>query len=307
MRDARMVDQTRGIESKAVRTMSAAPNPTLSPVNSATRRLVLIAPSGTRGTAGFQNVQPDSSRHERLLASVQRFRGATYLADGALRPSDLDRSGRHRLDADLHSWHVVALDADGDVCGCSRYRIYPRRAHFSELAVSRASLAGSEDWRSPLMDSIEQLRDLASQRGIDFVEVGGWAISDELRRTTESIRIALGTYALASQLGGCIGITTATVRHHSATVLRKIGGSSLVSGGVEIPAYFDPRYDCDMQILKFESAAPNPRMIPWIEQLRSDLRNVEVITPGIRVPLPKPAQNVLNWMGQRLLPAAASA
>jgi hypothetical protein len=253
-----------------------------------------MAPVGARVSGTFSNVDANPSRYQKLLADVQRFRGRTYIADGALRQSDVDSSGRHRYDGDLLSWHVVALNVHGEVSGCSRYRVHSRSADFSELAVSRAALAESEVWRPALIRSVEELRHLARRRGIDFVEVGGWAISEELRRTTESIRIALGTYALANHLGECIGITTATVRHRSAMVLRKIGGSSLASGDVEIPAYFDPQYNCEMQILKFESEAPNPKMTSWIEQLRHDLRTVEIITSDLPA-LKNAGQFVREW------------
>jgi hypothetical protein len=255
------------------------------------------------------NSHANVNRYEDLLADVQRFRGRIYLADGALRPTDLDNSGRHRLDADRFSWHVVALDGHGKVCGCSRYRIHRRDADFSELGVSRAALAESAEWRGRLVESVEHLRNLARQRGIDFVEVGGWAISEELRRTTEAIRIALGTYALANMLGGCIGITTATVRHHSGTVLRKIGGSSLTdNNSAEIPLYFDKQYDCEMQILKFESAAPNPKVVPWIDQLRNDLQNVEVVTHTLRAPAVTLGIDKLPHLaGKQRIPAAISA
>jgi hypothetical protein len=115
---------------------------------------------------------------------------------------------------------------------------------------------------------------------VNFVEVGGWAISAELRRTTEALRIALATYALADYLGGCVGLTTATRRHHSASVLKKIGGAPLRAGEAELPPYFDPDYECEMEILKFDSAAPNPKFEPWIEQLRVQLATVEVIAPS---------------------------
>lgn len=254
-----------------------------------TRKLVILAPAGADARSQAAVADPNSSRYARLLADVQQFRGQTYLADGAIRASDLDFFGRHRQDADVSSWHLVALNSDEDVCGCSRYRIHSRNAPFSELSVSRAALAKSDIWKAEVVNAVEALRDLARQRGIDFVEVGGWAISEDLRRSAEAVRIALGTYALASRLGGCIGITTATVRHHSASVLRKIGGSSLSSSTAELPQYFDPEYGCDMQLLKFESAAPNPRMAGWIDQMRSELGNVEVIRPEtpVRVPVEK--------------------
>lgn len=245
------------------------------------RNLILLAPAGSSALTGFVKSVSNKRRYEDLLSRVQRFRGATYLTDGALRPNDLDDNGRHRVESDYHSWHLIAVNEDEEVCGCSRYRIHARGAGFSDLAVSRSPLTQSDPWRDRLYAAVEQQRELAHRRRIDFVEVGGWAIAEDLRWTMEAIRIALGTYALASHLGGCIGITTATLRHHSANVLRKIGGMSLHHEDVEIPRYFDPEYNCEMQVLKFDSAAPNRRLIPWIEQLRSEICRVEVVSPEV--------------------------
>jgi hypothetical protein len=247
------------------------------------RSLILLAPAGSSALTGFVKSNWNKRRYEDLMSRVQRFRGAAYLSDGALRPDDLDGDGRHRVESDYRSWHLIAVNENEEVCGCSRYRIHSRRAEFDDLAVSRSPLAQSENWRDRLYAAVELQRELAHRRGIDFVEVGGWAIAEDLRWTMEAIRIALGTYALASHLGGCIGITTATLRHQSANVLRKIGGMSLDHEDVEIPRYFDPEYNCEMQVLRFDSAAPNRRLIPWIEQLRSEILRVEVVLRDVPV------------------------
>jgi hypothetical protein len=82
---------------------------------------------------------------------------------------------------------------------------------------------------------------------------------------------------MARLLGGCIGVTTATERHCSASILRRIGGQPLMTQGIEIPRYFDSRFDCEMEILRFDSARPNPRFERWIEELKSYLSGVPVI------------------------------
>lgn len=278
--------------------MNLALNAAPSPISNPQRRMVLLAPehAGNHWSGPSQIFRPHPNRemYSRLLASLQRFRGSIYLQDGAIHQSDLTPDGLHRLEADTNSWHVLALDGGGDVCGCSRYRIYPRHAPFSDLAVASSALAHSDVWGSELRLAVDRERQIAARRNASFVEVGGWAISADLRRTTEALRIALATYALAKQLGGCIGITTATVRHNSASVLRKIGGQSLVSselssklgsemGCDEFPRYFDPQYDCEMEILRFDSAAANPRFVPWIEQIRSEMALMEVITAGVQL------------------------
>lgn len=284
--------------------MSAASLAALARLTNSSRDLILLAPAWNSSQDGPLRVCADATRYYSLLADMQRFRGSIYLEDGALQPNDLEADGRHFMEADFSSWHVVALDDAGKVCGCSRYRIYPRNTPFAELAVGRSALAKCDIWGSHVRAAVERERDRALQSHTHFVEVGGWAISPELRRSTEAVRIALATYALADSLGGCIGLTTATLRHHSATVLRKIGGTSLFLGETELPRYFDSEYECDMEILRFDSASPSPRFQPWIDQLRAHLASVEVITsrwPAKRTrmenPEPEMAASVASsWM-----------
>ena len=182
--------------------------PKMSP---SSRRLILLAPTVDQIDSRFAEGISSTDRYNDLLAELQRFRGNIYLQDGAVRASELQADGRHCVDADYSGWHVVAVDGQGEVCGCSRYRIYSPDAHFSELAVGRSALARSAMWRSALIAAIQGERDLARQKRVHFVEVGGWAISAELRRTTEALRIALATYALADYLGGCVGLHRAEI------------------------------------------------------------------------------------------------
>jgi len=48
-------------------------------------------------------------------------------------------------------------------------------------------------------------------------------------------------------------------------------------GRTELPAYHDPRYKCEMAILRFDSDRPNPRYEAWIEQIREELLSAPVI------------------------------
>jgi hypothetical protein len=121
---------------------------------------------------------------------------------------------------------------------------------------------------------------LARRLHRDYVEVGGWAVAEASRFTMEAFDIALSTYALAGLIGGCIGITTATSRNASARILRKLGGSPLGHDGREVPAYFDPEYRCEMEVLRFDSAAPNPRYRAQIAQMTERLLDVPVLGAG---------------------------
>jgi hypothetical protein len=44
---------------------------------------------------------------------------------------------------------------------------------------------------------------------------------------------------------------------------------SLHANGWELPANHDPRYKCEMHVLRFDSGLPNPRYAAWIEQFRT--------------------------------------
>jgi hypothetical protein len=240
-------------------------------------RLVLLAPPKTRIPGSFTRVETSSCRHEHLLHSLQRLRGKLYTQDGAIRSSEVSRDGRHEHPSDQHGWHVLALDENGEVCGCSRYLAHPNTVHFSELGVRKAALANSADWGQTMRSAIDSEVAHARRRGLAYVEVGGWALGPALRGSADAIRIALATYSLARILGGCIGITTATKRHCSASILRKIGGRRVRIGEVEMPPYYDPHYACEMELLRFDSTEPNPRFEAWIEDLRSYLTATPVI------------------------------
>jgi hypothetical protein len=208
---------------------------------------------------------------------MQRLRGNTYLNDGAIAGWQLLPDGRHEQPIDNESWHILGLDAQGNVCGCVRYHPQPNTVSFRELGVQESALASSPWWGGLLRVAIEKELAAARLEQVGYVEVGGWAISEDRRCSPEALRLALATYALAQLLGGCRGITTATVRHHSSTILRKIGGRSLEVKGTELPPYYDPRYACQMEILQFDSRCPGAAYAEWVDQLRARMPLVEVI------------------------------
>ncbi len=246
-------------------------------ITARTRQFVILASDSSKVPGSFLEVETNRDRHEALLSEMQRLRGAIYLKDGAIEPWELSTDQRHQTPADEGSWHLLALTEDGEICGCARYREHGATDPFSKLSVAASPLAVSEQWGPLLYSAVSSEMELARSLDFSFVEVGGWALTDEFRRTPEAIKIALSAYSLARSLGGCIGITTATVRHSSASILRRIGGQCLQSGGVEIPSYYDPRYRCQMLILRFDSSAPNPRYAPWVGELEAILPFVPVI------------------------------
>jgi hypothetical protein len=255
--------------------------------------LMLLAPSEALVPGSFPAVDVSPERHEKILAQLQRLRGSVYLHDGAITSAQLSSDGRHVVGVDSASWHVVSVQADGRVTGCARYRAYGKSAQPEHLTAWRSALARDWTWRGTLHMALESEISLARKRKVDYVEVGGWAIAEDMRFTMEAMNIALSTFALAQSIGGAIGLTTATVRNCSSRILRKIGGRSLGLPGCPLPSYFDPHYGCEMELLRFDSNAPNPRYQTRIDDILSRFFELPVVcarrAAGVTSAIERPA------------------
>lgn len=212
---------------------------------------------------------------------MQRFRGKIYVQDGAVSESSLI-DGRHRADADFASWHLLVLNSQGRVSGCARFHEHPKPVVPSDLSTSRSALAKHKEWGGALMASLKEELQFSADVGLPFVELGGWALSEEIRGSTEAIRIALATYAFWQMLGEAVCISTVTHRHCAASILHRIGGLPLAHQGTELPPYHDPQYNCTMEILRFYSWAPNPRYALWIQQMKQELSRASMIVRSER-------------------------
>lgn len=240
-------------------------------------RLVVLAPSRLRAPEVFSNVRPDETWHHRLMAEMQRFRGMEYLRDGAVQKSDLTSDGRHKLPVDERSWHVLSLDGQGRVCACLRYLDESRARGFDDLWIRHAALSRLPALGKKFRSAVEAGLRTARCIGMGFGEVGGWAVAQAHRCTTEPIRILLAMYGLLRLLGGALGVATATFRHESAPILRRIGLTSLVAGDEQLPPYFDPHYGCQMEVLQFDSRHPAPKYEDHVVELAADLMAAPVI------------------------------
>jgi hypothetical protein len=238
-------------------------------------QIVLLAPQFD--DLPFQNVITDRTRHHRLLSNAQQLRGKTYVRDSAINPWDLSPQGRHVQPADNASWHVLMVDHNEQVTGCLRYRKHRRDVAFSELSLAKAAVSNSCNYGGLVRDAVQAQIWTAVQRQLAYVELGGWAISEALRFSGDAVRMVLMVYALAELTGGALAVTTATRRHNSASILKRMGGRPLSADGLELPPYFDPRYGCEMELLEFDSTAPNPQFRSLIDGHRDASSNLPVI------------------------------
>jgi hypothetical protein len=249
-------------------------------LNPGFRSLVLLAPPQARIPASFTSVHHDPSSHGSLLRQAQTLRGSVYLEDGAVdRPHLVN--GRHMVKSDSMSWHLVVLDEAQRVCGCTRYHHHPAGVEFSRLTAAESSLASCPEWGSRVRIAVEEELALSRSLGLPFVEIGGWALAHEIRATVEALRMVLAAYAFFRTLGGAVGLATATIRHSSASILRRIGGRPLEHKGIQVPSYQDPQYGCSMEMLRFYSWAPNPRYDYWIHEIGAEIRSIPVITSSV--------------------------
>lgn len=249
-------------------------------VDSASERLVLLAPASGHGRLEkrFGHVEADSDMRTRLLHDMQRMRGRVYLADGAVTPAQLSADGRHRTAQDDRSWHILTRDQAGQVTACGWYLEHLRDVRVEDLRVRHCPLAQNIEWRSRVWRAVDQDITRARNSGLGYVEVGGWAAAKVGSIAIDGLLLALAGYSLSRLRGGAIGLTTATVRHCSSTILRRMGGSRLEIDDTSIPSYYDPQYGCDMELLRFDSRSPNPSYEELINRLSDRLSEVLVVT-----------------------------
>jgi hypothetical protein len=239
-------------------------------------RLVLLAPPQAVVPQHFSNVTFDFSQHRALVREMQKLRGSVYLAEGNVRPEQLTEDGLHETPEDARSWHLLMSDGRGGVSACAWYLEHENTTSIERLRIRNCPLARIDQWSDRLKIAVESELDKARRNRLRYAEVGGWAVSRQRRCTSEGLVLALAAYGLCRTLGGAIGITTANVKHSSSSILRRLGGAYLEAGGKMIPAYFDHRYNAEIEILRFDSRRPAGKYAYLIDMLRNRLSNVPV-------------------------------
>jgi hypothetical protein len=224
----------------------------------------------------------NNRRYESLLAEMQRLRGSIYLGDGAIWSKDLTADGRHVLKVDEQSWHILKVDDTGAITGCLRF-FEERPTNVNDLWICNSAIAKCPVWGARFLRAVEREVVLARKRGMVFGEVGGWAVAVERRWTPDPLRMVLAACGLLRLLGGCIGLATATLRHGSATILRRMGLSPLMIDGMVLPSYYDAQYGCQMEALRFDSEAPNPKYGGMISEMCAEIESTAIICRDLKV------------------------
>jgi hypothetical protein len=266
-------------------------------------RVQLLAPAKAgRFVSGIITLE-DAERYQHYLSSLQRLRAHSYLEDGAIEPWQIDDDGRFWMESDDASWHFLLLDEQDRTIACLRFLLHTNSVEFDQLRLTHSSIAKDPLWSGKLRAAVEA--DLAEARraGIGYAELGGWAIAAEHRCTKAALETLLASYAWGQMVGGCLSSCTATVRHRSAMILRRVGGQSLCFNDEPIPAYEDPQYGCSMEILRFDSRVVDGRFARLVEQMREKLEASTVIRA--RRSIPEELSEELSF-GQSLLALGAA-
>lgn len=185
----------------------------------------------------------------KVVASIQRFRGGVYLSEGAIKSSDLSTDGRHISALDDSAWHIVISDANL-IMGCIRLNIHGRKPSLSTFHLRRVAERMPEPHAGHYRVAMERTLLWAEELQLPIGEVGGWAVTEELRRGSAGMTLALSVFAISEILQN-VAMAAATVRNSSNTILTRLGGFPLKFEGTDLPPVFDPAYGCEMQILGF--------------------------------------------------------
>ena len=244
-------------------------------------RLLLVAPADGNLKPFTGKITPSNQLHAGLLADLQRLRGRIYLEDGAISRSDLTEDGRHLSDHhDEESWHLLLMTPEHRLVGCTRFRQHLNTVRACNLGVAKSPLAASFEWSHGFNASLGLELETARAGGFSYVEVGGWALDRSVRGTAEALTSVLATFAWSRILGGALGISTATERNGSASILRRLGGKPLEWDGAALPAYFDEKYNCMMEVLRFDSREPNPKYAHMIQNLADQIAKRPIVCPA---------------------------
>jgi hypothetical protein len=231
----------------------------------------------------FELLNPSfrGEQYERYMHSLQKLRATVYLHDGAIQASQLTPDGRYCVAGDDESWHFLLVNDQDEVAGCVRYLLHPNTVEFSDLLLRHSALAHDLVWGPRLRAAVATDLEEARAHNLWYAELGGWALAKEYRGTTAALKILLASYAWGRLIGGCICSCTATVRNHSVSILRRIGGISLKADSIALPPYEDPFYGCTMEILRFDSRSAPVRYEAIIRSLQIELQEAVLFTSNL--------------------------
>jgi hypothetical protein len=117
--------------------------------------------------------------------------------------------------------------------------------------------------------AMENFIETGNVKNYQVCETGGWAASITYQANAATLTLPLGAWSFSRVLTNQIGIASATERNGSAEMLKRIGGWRLKLDGEELPPFYDPVYNCKMELLCFDSDTLNPKFEPAVRDLQA--------------------------------------
>lgn len=234
---------------------------------------VMLAPSGGEIPISLRDtLQSNPQAHSKLLSDVQILRGRIAVREGAVSQSLLDGFGRHHMPGDLDSWHLVKLDKAGRIRGCARILVHSHNVKFADMRLAHSEIAKNPLWHCRVRTAVEADIVSSKKRQCILLEPGGWVVEEDCRGGKDAATIALSAIACSQFQGNCVAYLTATVKHGSSAILRRLGAKPLMCGKEELPRYYDPTYGCDMELLRLDACTLNRRFEVPIRQIQEILK-----------------------------------
>jgi len=224
----------------------------LAQLNRAGLRLGILAPRCGAFAGRMSSLNAGDGDYDRLLHQIQRLRGQTYLADGAIASQALEADGRLASPVDEESFQLFLRNKEQGIIATIRARMLGAGAALDMLKVSEFISRLRNGERELFRAAVERYLAQARERGWGIGEVGGWAVDGSARHSLAALILPLAVWALYQSLGEWHVLATATVRHHSADLLVRLGGYHLLADGRPLPGIFDPVFGCQMELLGFD-------------------------------------------------------
>src|SRR5262245_29480124 len=209
--------------------------------------------------------------HAAAISEIQRFRARVYVAHGALPASALDGRGRHFQWFDFENHHLCLRNGAGQIRGCLRLRLHNRGVKLHDLRIHELIRRLPMPLAETCNRAVVALLERSCSEGLRFGDVGGWAVDEELRQSRVSVLLPVACWVVYPILHHVLAVASATTRHQSSEILKRIGGFALRYGSEELPQFVDDFHGCEMELLGFDSRSPQPRYERTVADLKAYL------------------------------------
>jgi hypothetical protein len=225
---------------------------------------------------------PSIAEHCDAFSEVQRFRGRVYVADKAIPASALDEKGRHSQDFDFENYHLCLQNLEDRIVGCLRLRLHEPTNEIPDLRLHELIKRMNPDLAESCHRALTSLFESSRRDNVRFCEVGGWAIDEELRHHRISTLLPIAGWSFYQIMGNAIVVVSATTRHHSSAILKRLGGFPLMDGDKQLPSFMDDFHGCEMELVGFDSRRPHPKYEKLVAELKDFLLTKVQTAPARR-------------------------